>query len=461
MARDTRKVKGQPEPVAIGRRRGASTGLRLVIVAGTAIAFTAACSSSVSVKASGKKANGSASSTVPGETTTTAAGSNDAATTTTAAGSGAPAKTATGAGGAGSGSPAPKVASPAGPCSSSAPGGVLSSSCDTSTPSEQLTGAGANSAQPFFARVFYYFNQADHAVTVNYSPVGSSVGVSDIQQGTVQFGQSEIPIPTPASGSGGAILQVPVDLGGVALSYNVPGINGGLHLDGPTLANIYLGNITHWNDPAIANLNPGITLPSTTIIAVHRADSSGPGYDLDQYLIDTGGPAWTAKAGNSSSTHWPVSNVGVGQQLNTGVASYIQQNPGAIGYVEYAYALQANFNNIALRNQTGSFVTPSRTSIAAAGANAASLSASNFNIINGPGAGTYPLANFSWTLLYQKQSNANVGIALGKLFDWVSTTGQQQASTLGYAPLPANVVTLAHQTLLQLDGPNGQPLFTG
>lgn len=452
MPRRIRAAGDSVEPVGGDRASRPSAGLKLAALVGAIAVLAAACSSSVSVKASGKKSN-TATTTVPGDTTTTTAGSGSTPTTSAGGSSGKSS--------AGSGSSGAKAA-PAGPCSSPAPGGVLSTSCDTSTPSEQLTGAGANSIQPFYARAFYYFHQADHGITVNYSPVGSSVGVTDIQQGTVQFGQSEIPIPTPANGSGGAILQVPVDLGGVALSYNVPGINTGLHLDGPTVAGIYLGNITRWNDPAIANLNPGVSLPSTTIIPVHRADSSGPGYDLDQYLINTAGSTWTSKAGGTPSTHWPnVSNAGVGQQLNTGVASYIQQNSGAIGYVEYAYALAGNFNDAALKNQSGAFVTPSRTSIGAAGSNAATLSASNFNIVNRPGAGTYPLANFSWALLYQKQTNSNVGISMGKLFDWVTTTGQQQAAPLGYAPLPANVVTLAHQTLLQLIGSNGQPLFTG
>jgi len=325
----------------------------------------------------------------------------------------------------------------------------------------QVNGAGANSIQPFFTRVFYYYNQANHGVSVNYSPAGSSVGVSDIEQGTVNFGDSEIPIPAPATGTSGNILQVPVDLGGVALSYNLPGVNGGLKLDGPTLAGIFLGTIKTWNNPAIAALNPGVNLPSTTIVPVHRADSSGPGYDLDQYLIDTGGSAWTSsKAGTTPSTKWPITTVGVGEQLNTGVAGYIQQTPGAIGYVEYAYALQASFTNAALKNQAGSFVTPSQSSIAAAGAQASGLSASNFNIVNGPGAGTYPLANFSWTLVYQKQSNTTLGVVLGKLLDWVTTTGQQQAAALGYSPLPANVVSLAHQTLLGLENSAGKPLFS-
>ncbi|HEY7946534.1 MAG TPA: phosphate ABC transporter substrate-binding protein PstS [Acidimicrobiales bacterium] len=344
-------------------------------------------------------------------------------------------------------------------CSST--GGALSAACDTQSPSFKLAGAGANSIQPFFTRVFYYYSQADKAVSVNYSPAGSSVGVTDIEQNTVNFGDSEIPIKTPATGTAGNILQVPVDLGGVAISYNLPGVGGGLKLDGPTLAGIYLGKITKWNDAAIAALNPGTNLPGTTIVPVRRADSSGPGYDLDQYLIATGGSQWTGSAaGTTASTKWPITNIGIGEQLNTGVAGFIQQTAGAIGYVEYAYSLQASFTNAALKNAAGSFVKPSQSAIGAAGAQAANLSGANFNIVNGPGAGTYPLANFSWTLVYQKQSNTTLGVVLGKLFDWVTTTGQQQAAALGYSPLPTNVVALAHQTLLTLENSAGKALFS-
>jgi len=413
-----------------------------------AVALVAAACGSSTPAAAKKKANSTTTTTattVPTITSTTTASAAPGTTTTAA-------KPVVH-------TPTPAATTSSTACSSS--GGALSTTCDTKSPSLQVNGAGANSIQPFFTRVFYYYNQANHGVSVNYSPAGSSVGVSDIEQGTVNFGDSEIPIPAPATGTSGNILQVPVDLGGVALSYNLPGVNGGLKLDGPTLAGIFLGTIKTWNNPAIAALNPGVNLPSTTIVPVHRADSSGPGYHLDQYLIDTGGSAWTSsKAGTTPSTKWPITTVGVGEQLNTGVAGYIQQTPGAIGYVEYAYALQASFTNAALKNQAGSFVTPSQSSIAAAGAQASGLSASNFNIVNGPGAGTYPLANFSWTLVYQKQSNTTLGVVLGKLLDWVTTTGQQQAAALGYSPLPANVVSLAHQTLLGLENSAGKPLFS-
>ncbi len=194
-----------------------------------------------------------------------------------------------------------------------------------------------------------------------------------------------------------------------------------------------------------------------------RADTSGPGYDLDQYLIDTS-PAWTAAIGATTpSTTWPTAGRGngtTGQQLNAGVAGYIQQTEGAIGYVEYSYALEANFTNAALVNKSGQPVAPSVSTIAAAGATATALSSTNFNIIYAPGASSYPLANFSWALIYQKQANTNTGIVLGKLFQWVSTSGQSYSSGLGYAPLPSTAVNLAHSTLLGLQTATGSPIFT-
>jgi phosphate transport system substrate-binding protein len=339
----------------------------------------------------------------------------------------------------------------------------LGASYDTATAgSVTLNGAGANSINPFFERVFYDYRQKNSKTKINYSPAGSSVGVKDIQQNTVDFGDTEIPMSASdlAKTTAGTVLQIPVDLGGVAISYNLPGSPKTLNLDGPTLAGIFDGSITKWNDPQIASVSGVSNLPNVPIVAVHRADSSGPGWDLDAYLIKTA-PAWVTKIGTTKpSKTWPLATVEIGQQLNTGVASFIHQTPGAIGYVEYGYALQAGFTNVAVKNAAGSFVAPSLTSIAAAGAQATTLSASNFSIIDEAGTATYPLANFSWTLLYQKQPDQTKGIAAGKLFDYVVTTGQGVASQLGYTPLPPTVVALAEHSLEQLQTSTGSPLFT-
>lgn len=338
----------------------------------------------------------------------------------------------------------------------------LGSAYDTSTAAQvTLNGAGANSIQPFFERVFYDYHQKNSKTTVNYSPAGSSVGITDVQQGTVDFGDSEIPMTTAdLAKASGPVLQIPVDLGGVAVSYNVPGAPDGLRLDGPTLAAIFEGTITKWNDPQIAAVTGVSNLPDIPIIPVHRADSSGPGWDLDAYLLKTA-PGWLAKVGKDKPAKaWPVPKVGIGQQLNTGVATYIHQTAGAIGYVEYGYALQAGFHNAAIKNAAGAFVAPSVSSIAADASRASKLSAKNFSIIDEPGTSSYPLANFSWTLIYTKQADTNKGLALGKLIDYVVTTGQQDAPALGYAPLPADATQLATTTLAELIGAAGSPLFT-
>ena len=443
-----------------GRRRlGNSLRLAGVVVAAGLIA--AACGSSspsAAKKTSHSAASGSSKSTTTttsgtGTTTTTAAAGG--ATTTTAAAAALGTKTTTTTGKAATSTPTTAAAA-------STPGGSLSSNT-TSTPAATLTGIGASSIQPFYGKVLYEYNQLNHGVTVNFTGSGSGPGVTAIEQDTANFGQSEVPMTAAQlAASKGPVLQVPVDLGGVAISYHVSGVSG-LKLNGPVLADIYLRKITTWNDPAIAALNPGVNLPNENIVPVFRSDTSGPGYDLDQYLIDTS-TDWTAAIGATSpSTTWPTAGRATGdsgEDLNAGVASYIQETEGAIGYVEYSYALEANFSNAALLNKSGSYVTPSVSSIAAAGGTATALSATNFNIIDSAGGSTYPLANFSWALIYQKQPTTNTGIVLGKLFQWVTTSGQSYSSGLGYAPLPTAAVSLAHSTLLGLQTSSGSPIFS-
>jgi phosphate transport system substrate-binding protein len=322
-----------------------------------------------------------------------------------------------------------------------------------------LNGAGANSIDPFFEAVFYAYHQANPKVTINYDPAGSSVGVTDIEEDTVDFGDSEIPMAAKdLAKAKGPVLQLPVDLGGVAISYNIPGALGGLKLDAPILEAIFDGTITNWDNSAIEAETGDTKLPNLAIVPVHRADSSGPSWDFDDYLI-TSSPAWRAVIHTSTpSKAWPITSVGVGEQLNSGVASYIAQTPGAIGYVEYGYALKAGFTNAAIENPAGNYITPDENSIAQAGNLTSNLSPTEFSIIDAAGATTYPIANFSWTLLYQKQSSIAKGEAVQALFNYVVTTGQKEAASLGYAPLPRDAVALAQSALKQLETPSGAPL---
>ena len=345
----------------------------------------------------------------------------------------------------------------------STPGGSLSSK-PTKTPSAALTAIGSSSIQPFYGRVLFQYNKLNPGVTVSYSPAGSGPGVTAVVQNTVSFGQSEVPMTAAQQATAkGPVLQVPVDLGGVAISYHVTGVRSGLKLSGPLLSKIYQRQITKWNDPAIARLNPKVHLPDENIVPVFRSDTSGPGYDVDQYLIDTD-PTWATAAAGKATTAWPTAGRASGdsgEQLNSGVATYIKQTEGAIGYVEYAYAAQSKFTNAALLTKNKTYVAPSITTIQNAASQAKAVSAANFNIVWGPGKATYPLANFSWAIVYQQQPNTNTGIVLGKLFQWVTTTGQSYSKALGYAPLPADIVTLDHKTLLKLQTSTGQPIFTG
>ena len=329
---------------------------------------------------------------------------------------------------------------------------------EPATSSVTLNGAGANSIDPFFEAVFYAYHKANPKVTINYDPAGSSVGISDIQQQTVDFGDTEIPMSAKdLAKAKGTVLQVPVDLGGVAVSYNVPGAPKDLRLDGPTLAGIFDGSITNWDSSAIASETGVDNLPNLPIIPVHRSDTSGPGWDLDEYLIQTS-PDWVSAIKTTKpSKSWPIM-LGVGEHPNSGVATYIAETPGAIGYVEYGYALKAGFANVAVKNAAGNYIIPSEPSLAKAGENATKLSASNFSIINSPGATTYPIANFSWTLLYQDQPNLIKAEALKALFEYVVTAGQAEAAELGYAPMPTNVVQLAQSTLSELETSTGQPV---
>jgi phosphate transport system substrate-binding protein len=426
----------------------------VIVTAGLIAAACGSSTPSASKKSSKshKSASSATTSTTSSSTTTTAP--TGSATTTTAAGSST--KTTTTA------AKSSVTTTTAKSSSSSTPGGSLSAN-PTSSPAATLTGVGASSIEPFYGKVFYQYNKANSGVSVNFSGSGSGPGVTAIEQNTANFGQSEVPMTAAQqAASKGPVLQIPTDLGGVAVSYHVNGVSA-LKLNGPVLAQIYLRTITNWNDSAIAALNPGVNLPNENIVPVFRSDTSGPGYDLDQYLIDTS-PAWTSAIGTSSpSTTWPTAGRASGdsgQDLNAGVATYIQETEGAIGYVEYSYALEASFSNAALLNKSGSYVTPSVSTIAAAGAAVSGISSTNFNIVYSSGGSTYPLANYSWALIYQKQSTTNTGIVLGKLFQWVTTTGQSYSTGLGYAPLPSAVAALAHSTLLQLETSSGSPIFT-
>lgn len=439
---------GAPAPSHPGTHPRPRTRRRLragqVVFALLALALLAAACSSSSPTAKKTSAGTTTTTTVPATTTTTAApqvsGAKAPTTTTTVKKASTTVTTK--------------------PPASTNCATTLTQACDTQDASASLTGAGSTFDQPLFSRAFYTYSQANPKVQVSYAAVGSGAGITDIQSETVNFGASDVPL-SPPSGNGGAILEIPVVLGGVALAYNVPGVSQGLHLSGTVLADIYLGSITKWDDPSIQALNSGVNLPDQTIETVHRSDSSGTSYIFTNYLNDVDASWSSSGPGVSKSPTWTKGNPNnIGGSGNPGVAADVANTQYSIGYVELAYALQSSLTYAQMQNSAGSFQYPSLATVSAAAAQFPNVTYQNFSIDNAPGAGSYPICGYSWALVYTNQTNQSAAIALGKLFDWETNSGQSQASAIGYAPLPANVQALAHSTILQMLY-SGKALFTG
>jgi phosphate transport system substrate-binding protein len=259
-----------------------------------------------------------------------------------------------------------------------------------------------------------------------------------------------VPEPSTTTGSGGAILQVPVVLGGIAIAYNEPCLGAHAQITGSQIAKIYSGAITDWH-----TINSNCASGSN-IEPVYRADSSGTSNAFTHYLTSVDPGDWPSSLDGKQ----PTFPKGEGGNGNAGVAGDVQGGSGTIGYVELAYALQSGLNYAAVQNSSGAYVVPSSTSVAADAAAFPGVTADNYLIVNGTGAGAYPISTYSWVILYQKQSNANNGLALGKMLDWMATAGQSDAAAIGYVPLPANIQSLAISTIMKMENSSGTPLFS-
>jgi phosphate transport system substrate-binding protein len=348
------------------------------------------------------------------------------------------------------------------------PGGKLTGdnakylAADIKAPGGALTAAGSTFVQPFFTVAFHDYTAKNQGLQVNYSGVGSGTGITDFQAGTVNFAASDVPMSTSdlakVPAASGPVVQIPDILGGVSLSYNLPGVSKKLKLDATTLAGIFQGTIKTWNAPQIAALNAGVTLPSNAIVPQVRADSSGTTYIFTDYLAKAAATAWTL--GTSKTIAWPSS--AVQSPKNTGVAASIQSTPYSIGYVELAYAIQNNFTFAAIKNSAGAFVSPSLTSVAADADQKTNVSSTDFSIVNGPGAASYPISGYSWAILLQKQTSASIGAGVVKVLDWTTHTGggQNLAGALDYVTLPPAIQNQNRTTLLTVTGPSGQVLLT-
>ena len=322
-----------------------------------------------------------------------------------------------------------------------------------------LAGAGSTFDEPFFAVAFARYHQQHPGVGISYTAVGSSAGIAAFSARQVTFGASDVPMTTAeqSAAKGGAVTQVPVDLGGEGIAYNLNLPAGArLHLTGPVLAAIYLGQITRWNDPAITALNPGTTLPDAPITVVHRSDGSGTTYIFSNYLsaVDH---AWAAKVGTGKTLRWPA---GEGAEGNASVAATVYRTPFSIGYVEQAYAMGLVLPFAAIRNQAGNYVTPSASTVAAGAAQKPAITPADFSIVNQPGATSYPISGYSWALIYTHQPNQLTGQQLAVMLDWLTHDGQAYAAANGYVPLPPQLQQLAHTMLQQITGPSGQHLLS-
>jgi phosphate transport system substrate-binding protein len=316
----------------------------------------------------------------------------------------------------------------------------------------QIIGAGSSFDFPFFSRAFYEYGHAHSDVQVNYQSIGSGGGIQQFTTKVVDFGASDVPLtPTEmkaAQASNGDVVQVPVTLGGVVIAYNVPGAPAHVKLDQQTLANIFLGKITNWNDAAIAKLNPGANLPNLSIIVTHRADGSGTTFIFTDYLSKIS-PEWKSKVGNAKVVNWPAAS-SVGAKGNEGVAGQVTQTPGAIGYLELAYALQNNISYAALRNNAGAYVLPTLDSVRSAAEQKPNVNPQDYSIVDMGGADSYPIAGYSWVMLWKNPTDAGKGKQLVDLFRWLVTDGQSYAVNVHYVGLPKNVQAEADKALASI-----------
>jgi phosphate transport system substrate-binding protein len=327
-------------------------------------------------------------------------------------------------------------------------GGGAPATASTGASDAQLTGAGATFPYPIYSKWFSDY-AAKTGVKINYQSIGSGGGIRQLSEQTVDFGASDAPMSDEemSSARGGPVQHIPTVLGAVCVTYNLPEVKQTLNITGDLIADIFLGKVTKWNDPRIAALNKGVSLPNRDIVVVHRSDGSGTSYIFTDYLA-TVSAGWKGGPGKGKDIKWPV---GLGGKGNEGVTGQVKQTPGAIGYVELAYARQNKLPTAAVRNAAGKFVEPSIAAVTAAAAGVAQKLPPNsdyrISIVNAPGADAYPISSFTWILLYKTQPNADKAKKLHDFLQWALHDGEQSASSLDYAPLPALLVTRLDSTL--------------
>lgn len=311
----------------------------------------------------------------------------------------------------------------------------------------KLNGAGATFPYPMYSKWFSEYNKKNPNVQINYQSIGSGGGIRQVTAGTVDFGATDGPMTDAQLGSAKAkIYHIPTVLGAVVPAYNLPGVSAELKFSGATLANIFLGKISNWNDAAIAKDNPGVNLPNLPIVVVHRSDGSGTTYVWVDFLTKINSE-WASGPGKGTSVKWPV---GIGAKGNEGVAGMIRQMEGALGYIELIYAEQNKIKHAAVKNAAGEYIKASLDSTTKAAASAKMPADFRVSITNPSGKGVYPVASFTWLLVPAKNADANKQKILVDFLNWMVTDGQKMTSQLTYAPLPAEVAAKVKSTIAQI-----------
>jgi len=314
-----------------------------------------------------------------------------------------------------------------------------------SASAQDLKGAGSSFVNPLFQKMFSQYT----AAKVDYQSIGSGGGIAQLTAKTVDFGDSDAPLndeQTTKMGGPAAVLHIPMTSGAVVVTYNIPGITAALNLTGKDLADIYLGKVTKWNSPEIAATNKGVKLPDLAIMVIHRSDGSGTSFIFTDYLTKVN-PDWAAKVGKASAPNWPT---GLGGKNSDGVAGLVKQTPGAIGYVELAYAVQNKMPYASMQNKSGKFIAPTIAATTLA-SNVTIPADTKVSVTNTDNPAGYPIASFTWALIYKEQNydgrSKEKATQLVKLLWWNIHEGQKFCEALNYAPLSKSAVKAAEVVL--------------
>jgi phosphate transport system substrate-binding protein len=316
-----------------------------------------------------------------------------------------------------------------------------------------VNGAGATFPYPIYSKWFDVYAKENPGIKFNYQSIGSGGGIRMLSNRTVDLGASDAPMTDQQlSDATGKILHFPSVMGAVVVAYNLPGFTGTLRLTGPVIADIFSAKITKWDDEKIRALNPSAAIPAgQDIVVCHRSDGSGTSYIFTDYLSKVS-PSWASDPGKGTAVKWPT---GLGGKGNEGVTALVQQTPGGIGYVELIYALNNKIPFAQIQNKAGNWVDASLAGVTAAAASSAGNMPADFrvSITDAPGPDAYPISSFTWLLVYQKQTNKEVGDQIKKFLSWALTEGQTYAPDLKYAPLPAAVVQKETAQIQQIQVP--------